>query len=130
MALDLNSLKYEVRGSAMDVYNILGPGLLESVYEKALLHELRLRGINAKNQVVVPIIYKDEVIVTDLRLDILVEDTLIVELKSVELIKDVFYKQLKTYLRLLNKQEGLLINFGESDFSKGIKTVVNSKYFK
>lgn len=130
MVHDLDALKFEVRGAAMEVYNSLGPGLLESVYEKALLYELKLRGVNACSQVIVPIIYKGEVIVTDLRLDILVEDTLIVELKSVEQIKDVFYKQLKTYLRLLNKPEGLLINFGENDFLKGIRTVVNSKYIK
>lgn len=102
----LTDLSYEIRGAAMDVYNELGPGLLESVYEKALIHEFNLRDIEATSQIPVNIVYKGELVGNDLRADILVEDTVILELKSVEEIKRVHYKQLRTYMKLLNKQEG------------------------
>ena len=107
----------------MAVYGYFGPGLLESVYEKALVRELELRGLKVTSQVTVPILYKGVPVGDDLRLDLLVEDELIVELKSVEEIKDVHYKQLRTYLRLLGKDEGLQINFGEYDFKKGLRRV-------
>ena len=107
----------------MEVYSHLGPGLLESVYEKAMIRELELRGLNVKSQVRVPILYKGVPVGDDLRMDLVVEDELIVELKSVEETKEVFYKQLRTYLKLMNKAEGLLINFGEYDFKKGLRRV-------
>ena len=110
---------YEVRGAAMEVYNHFGPGLLESVYEKAMAQELTLRGLKVESQVPIEITYKGAKIGDDLRLDLLVEDELIVELKSVEEIKDVHYKQLRIYLKLLNQEEGLLINFGEYDLKHG-----------
>ena len=102
----LTDLSYEIRGAAMDVYNELGPGLLESVYENALIHEFKLRDIKATSQIPVNIVYKGELVGNDLRADILVEDTVILELKSVEEIKRVHYKQLRTYMKLLNKPEG------------------------
>ncbi len=116
-------LMYEVRGAAMAVYNHFGPGLLESVYEKAMVQELKLRGLKAESQVPLEIMYKGAKIGDELKLDLLVEDELIVELKSVEEIKDVYYKQLRTYLKLLDKEEGLLINFGEYDLTKGMRRV-------
>lgn len=125
----LNDLSYEIRGAAMDVYNELGPGLLESVYEKALLHEFKLREIEAVSQVPAQIIYKGEVVGDDLKIDLLIEDTVVLELKSVEEIKKVHYKQLRTYLKLLNKPEGWLINFGEENFSKGMIKLRN-QYFQ
>ena len=121
--MDVEGLIYEVRGAAMEVYNFFGPGLLESVYEKALVRELELRGLKVKTQLPVPIVYKGAVVGDELRIDILVEDELIVELKSVEEFKPVYYKQLRTYLKLLNKDEGLLINFGEYDFKKGMRRI-------
>lgn len=121
---------YEVRGAAMEVYNHFGPGLLESVYEKAMIQELTLRGLKVESQVPVAIQYKGALIGNDLRLDLLVEDELIVELKSVEEIKDVYYKQLRTYLRLLDKEEGLLINFGEYDLKKGMRRITVNDYRK
>ncbi len=124
----LKNLSYEIRGAAMDVYNELGPGLLESVYEKALIHEFKLRGIEAVSQVPVSIIYKGELVGNDLRVDLLIDDTVILELKSVEEIKKVHYKQLRTYMKLLNKPEGWLINFGEEDFSKGLIKLRNYDY--
>lgn len=121
-------LMYEVRGAAMEVYNHFGPGLLESVYEKAMMQELKLRGLKVVSQVPITISYKGAAIGDDLRLDLLVEDELIVELKSVEEIKDVHYKQLRTYLKLLEKPEGLLINFGEYDLKKGLRRVTLIEY--
>lgn len=112
----------------MDVYNELGPGLLESVYEKALIHEFKLRDINVTSQMPVDIIYKGELVGNDLRADILVEDTVILELKSVEEIKRVHYKQLRTYMKLMNKPEGWLINFGEEDFVKGMIKLKNLQF--
>ena len=119
-------LMYEVRGAAMEVYNHFGPGLLESVYEKAMVQELTLQGLKVESQVPIEIMYKGVKIGDDLRLDLLVEDELIVELKSVEEIKDIHYKQLRTYLKLLGQEEGLLINFGEYDLKKGMRRVTVS----
>lgn len=121
--MDFDDIKYQVRGAAMEVYRHFGPGLMESVYEKAMVRELQLRGLEVASQVNIPILYKGAPVGDDLRMDLLVENELIVELKSVEEIKDVFYKQLRTYLKLMGKTEGLLINFGEYDFKKGLRRV-------
>ena len=107
------------------MYNTLGPGLLESVYEEALVYELLQRGLKVERQVEVPILYKGQELKTALRLDLLIENTIIVELKSVEEMKPVFAKQLLTYLRLLNKRVGLLVNFSSGDIGEGIKRIVN-----
>ncbi len=126
MHLDcLKELSYEIRGAAMEVYNELGPGLLESVYEKALIHEFKLREIDVVSQIPVNIVYKGELVGNDLRIDLLVEDTVIIELKSVEELKKVHFKQLRTYLKLLNRPEGWLINFGAEDFVKGMVKIKN-----
>ena len=120
-----NDITYEIRGAIYDVYKELGPGLLESVYEEALCFELEQRGLNVERQVQVPITYKGNVLKTELRLDVLVEDTVIVELKSVEEMKKVFAKQLLTYLRLMDKRVGLLVNFNTDDILSSIKRIVN-----
>ena len=109
----------------MEVHRTLGPGLLESVYERALVHELGLQGIPVQSQLDVQVNYKGTNIGEGLRLDLLVNDELIVELKSVEELKPIHYKQLLTYLKLMNKRVGLLINFNTDDLTKGIKRVVN-----
>jgi len=119
-----NELTYEIRGAIWDVYNDLGPGLLESVYEEALCYELQQRGLKVERQKQVPIMYKGNALKTDLRLDLMVEDTVIIELKSVEELKPVFYKQTRTYLKLMNKHIGLLVNFGEYDMKEGIHRIV------
>ena len=118
-------LSYKVIGCAMEVYNVLGPGLLESAYEKALIHDLQINGLSVSSQVPVEMLYKGVNLGEGLRLDLLVEDSLIVELKSVDELKPVHYKQLLTYLKLLDKRIGLLINFNVNDFRDGIKRVVN-----
>ena len=120
-----NDLTYQIRGAIFDVYNTLGPGLLESVYEEALVFELQQRGLKVERQVEVPILYKGHELKTALRLDLLIENTIIVELKSVEEMKPVFAKQLLTYLRLLDKRVGLLVNFNSSNIREGIKRIAN-----
>ena len=120
-----NEITYEIRGAVYDVYKELGPGLLESVYEEALCFELEKRGLTVERQVQVPIKYKGIVLRTELRLDLLVENQVIIELKSVEEMKNVFYKQLLTYLRLMNKRVGLLVNFNTEDILSSMKRIVN-----
>ena len=120
-----NELTYEIRGAIFDVYNELGPGLLESVYEEALAFELKERGLKVERQVEVPIRYKGNELKTPLRLDLLIENQVIVELKSVEEMKPVFAKQLLTYLRLLNKRVGLLVNFSTNNIREGIRRIAN-----
>lgn len=120
-----NKITYEIRGAIFDVYNELGPGLLESVYEEALFFELKERGLDVVRQKEVPIVYKDIVLKTALRLDLLVENQVVVELKSVEEMKPVFAKQLLTYLRLLKKHVGILVNFNTNNLSESIKRIVN-----
>ena len=120
-----NDITYEVRGAIYDVYKELGPGLLESVYEEALIFEIRQRDLNVERQVKVPVVYKGNVLETDLRLDLIVEDKVIVELKSVEEMKKVFAKQLLTYLRLMNKKVGLLVNFNTDNILTSITRIVN-----
>jgi GxxExxY protein len=123
--MSVNEISYQIRGAIYDVYKDLGPGLLESVYEEALCFELQQRGLKVERQKQVPIIYKDNVLKTELRLDILVEDEVIVELKSVEEMKKVFGKQLLTYLRLLYKRLGILVNFNTDNILNAITRVVN-----
>ena len=120
-----NELTYEIRGAIFAVYNELGPGLLESVYEEALVYELKQRGLDVARQVEVPIIYKGSELKTPLRLDLLVNDQVIVELKSVEEMKSVFAKQLLTYLKLMDKRVGLLVNFNTYNLRESIKRIVN-----
>ena len=123
--MTLDEITYEIRGAIYDVYKALGPGLLESVYEEALVFELEQRGLTVERQKQVPITYKGNVLKTELRLDLLVEDTVIVELKSVADVKKVFAKQLLTYLRLMNKKAGLLVNFNTDDILTSITRVAN-----
>ena len=118
-------ITYEIRGAIYDVYKALGPGLLESVYEEALCFELEQRGLKVERQKQVPLVYKGNVLKTELRLDLLVEDQVIVELKSVEEMKKVFAKQLLTYLRLMDKKVGLLVNFNPDDILTSITRVAN-----
>ena len=118
-------ITYEIRGAIYDVYRTLGPGLLESVYEEALVYELKLRHLNVQRQKPIPVIYKGVVLNSELRLDLLVEDSVIIELKSVEDLKKVFAKQLLTYLRLTNKKVGILVNFNTDDILRSIICIVN-----
>ncbi len=123
--MDVNDITYQIRGAAYDVYVALGAGLLESVYEEAMKYELQKRGLKVETQLPVPIKYDGQILKTDLRLDMLVEDTVIVELKSVMDLKEVFYKQLITYLRLTNKPIGYLINFNTDNILTSMHRIAN-----
>lgn len=125
MKKSVNEITYEIRGAIYDVYKALGPGLLESVYEEALVFELQQRGLLVERQIHVPIVYKDTKLNSELRLDLLVENKIVIELKSVEEMKKVFWKQLLTYLRLMNLHLGLLVNFNTDDILTSIHRVVN-----
>ena len=125
---DVTDLSYRVVGCAIEVHKQLGPGLLESVYEKCLKHELELQGYNVKQQVVVPVRYKGIEMDTELRLDLLVNDIIVLELKAIERVLPVHEAQLLTYMKLLKKPQGLLINFFTDNISKSMKPFVN-EYF-
>lgn len=122
----LNDLSYQVIGCAIEVHKTLGPGLLESVYEKCLLKEFRLNGIDYSNQLKVPLNYKGIQLETELRLDILVENILCVELKAQEGLLPIHEAVLLSYMQLLEKPKGILINFHSINiFKDGQRTLVN-----
>ncbi|MEO8759794.1 MAG: GxxExxY protein [Bacteroidia bacterium] len=125
MEKEENQISYDIRGAAFKIHTALGPGLLESVYETALIYELRALGYNVKSQIGVPMIYADIKMDVGFRLDILVDDLVIVEIKSVESLTDVHNKQLLTYLKLSNKKLGFLINFNSSSLKESIIRIVN-----
>ena len=122
------SYTYKVLGCVYEVYKQLGPGLLESVYEQAMIKELQLQGFSVRNQVQVPVFYKGEMICPDLRLDLIIDEKLILELKSVVEYRKLYEKQLLTYLRLMNCELGYVINFNSEDISEDIYPVVNNRY--
>jgi GxxExxY protein len=109
--MTLDDLTYAVRGCIFEVFSELGPGLLESVYVAALANELCNSGLNVKCQVGLPVTYKETSLELGFRIDILVENELLVEVKSVDALHPVHSKQLLTYLRLSNRKLGLLVNF-------------------
>jgi GxxExxY protein len=121
-----NDLSYLIRGAAFKIHSKLGPGLLESVYEKVLSHELGKSGLNVQNQKCIPVVYDGLIFDAGFRLDLLVENKVIVEVKSVDALSDVHHKQLLTYLKLTSKKLGLLINFNTSDIKMSIVRIVNN----
>ena len=125
----VTQLSYQITGCAIKVHKALGPGLLESVYQKCLTHELLRQGYAVAHQLFVPVIYDDLIIDTELRADLLVNDTVVIELKAVENILPVFDAQILTYMKLLKKPQGLLINFFTDNITKSLKPFVN-EYFK
>lgn len=121
-----NEITYEIRGAIYEVYKHLGPGLLESVYEEALVYELEKRRLKVERQMDVPIRYDGHLLKTELRLDLLVEGKVIVELKSVQEMKEVYWKQTLTYLRLLDLRVGILVNFNvDNIFNNAIFRIAN-----
>ena len=119
-------LSKKVIGLAIEVHKNLGPGLLEKTYEECLCIELEKAGLKYKRQLALPIIYKDKVINDAYRIDILVEDSLIIELKTVQTLEKIYKSQLLTYLKLSGKELGLLINFNVTLLKDGIVRVINS----
>jgi GxxExxY protein len=126
----VNDLSYKIVGSAIEVHKELGPGLLEIIYEKALVHEPELKGFKFDSQKQIPVDYKGKSIECNLRLDILVEDLVIVELKAVETMLPLFQAQLLTYLKLLKKPKGLLINFNVENITKSLIPLVTEEFSK
>ncbi len=120
-----NEIAKQIVDAAYKVHTNFGPGLLESAYEAILAYELRKRGLRVTLQQAIPIIYEDVTLEVGYRADLVVEDKVIVELKSVEKVAPVHYKQLLTYLKLADKRLGLLINFGEALIKNGIRRVAN-----
>ena len=121
-----DEITYQIRGAIYNVYKALGPGLLEGVYEEALTHELQKRGLKVVRQQEVPIFYDGQQLQSQLRLDMLIEDTVIIELKSVQELLPVHFKQTMTYLRLLHIHLGLLVNFNTDSILKdSIHRVLN-----
>ena len=121
-----NDISYAIRGAAFKIHSALGPGLLESSYEATLAFELQKMGFEVKCQVGLPLIYEDIKLDVGYRIDLLVNNTVIVEIKSVEMLNDVHHKQLLTYLKLSGMKLGLLINFNVSSLKDGIVRIVNN----
>ena len=117
-------MTHNIIGAAIEVHRGLGPGLLESAYEACLIYELRLRGINVKAQQPLPVFYKDVMLDCGYRLDLLVEDQVIVELKSVKELLSIHEAQLLSYLKISNCRRGLLINFNVNMLKEGIKRFI------
>ena len=122
---ELNKITEAIIGAAIEVHRHLGPGLLESAYRECLRYELIQRGYGAQQEVPLPLTYKDVKLDCGYRLGLLVNDTVIVEIKSVESLSDVHHKQLLTYLKLAGKKLGLLMNFNVSSMKDGIIRIVN-----
>jgi len=123
--MDINQLSSKIIGAAIEVHKALGPGLLESSYQKCLCHELGLRGIAFENEKPLPLVYKGEKLDCAYQMDLVVENAIIVELKSCEKLKPIHEAQLLTYLKLSNLKLGLLLNFNVPVMRDGIKRIVN-----
>lgn len=126
---EVTQLSYEITGLAIKVHKNLGPGLLESIYEECLKYELLKNGFDVKQQFLVPIIYEGVEMRTKLIVDLLVNDCIVIEIKAQEETLPVHEAQLLTYMKVLKKPQGLLINFFTTNITKSLKPLVN-KYFK
>ncbi len=125
----LDELTYEIIGASIEVHKVMGRGLLESVYHQCLKEELNHRKINFQTEMKVPVLYKEKELYIDFRCDLFIEKCIVVELKSVQEITNVFEAQLLTYMKLLQSPKGIPINFNCSNiFYEGQKTFVN-EYF-
>lgn len=122
--MEINQITEKIIGCAIEVHKSLGPGLLESAYEECLVFELNKKGLKVDRQLAVPVVYKDIKLDCGYRLDILVENTVVVELKVVDAINPVHEAQILTYMKFANKNIGLLINFNVVALKNGIKRFV------
>ncbi|MEI6596021.1 MAG: GxxExxY protein [Bacteroidota bacterium] len=120
-----NEISYIIRGAIFKVYNSLGPGLLESVYEATLKYEIMKDGLQVESQVAVPVYYDGVKLDLGFRIDLLINDKVIIEIKSVEILAPVHHKQLLTYLKLTDRKLGVLVNFNTDNISDGITRIVN-----
>uniref|UniRef100_UPI00404A7AE2 GxxExxY protein n=1 Tax=Flavobacterium sp. TaxID=239 RepID=UPI00404A7AE2 len=124
--MEINDLSYKIIGLAIDVHKELGPGLLESAYQECLYYEIKNAGLNVKKELLLPIIYKDIKLDYGYRIDLLIEDKIVLELKTVEKFTDVHFAQILTYLKLGNYPLGLLINFDSKILKNSIKRFINN----
>lgn len=125
----ITDLTYTINGACIEVHKILGPGLLESVYHKCLEEEFRLRNINFQSELKIPIIYKGKEINCEFFCDFLIEDLIVLELKSVSSITDIHKAQIINYINLMKKPKGILVNFNVKNlFHDGQETFVNKYY--
>ena len=124
----LQSLSYKIIGCAIEVHKHLGPGLLESVYEMCFIEELRRNDLKVKSQIYIPVVYKDTNLGGTLKIDLLVEDEVVVELKAVESMIPLYSAQLLSYLKLADKQKGLLINFNCEVIKDQLTSMVTEKF--
>lgn len=125
----VDELTYKIIGCAIEVHKELGPGLLESIYETCLIEELGSKGLHHLSQLNVPIIYKGKLLDANLRVDVLVEELIVIELKAVETIQPLHEAQLLTYMKLLQKPKGMIVNFNCTNiFKEGQVTKVNEYY--
>ena len=127
---DINDISYRIIGCAIEVHKHLGPGLLESVYEACLIDELKSAGLSAKSQIYVPVLYKGKDLGGSLKLDILVNDLIIVEEKAVEVMIPLYKAQLLSYLKLTGKPKGLLINFHCENLKSQLVSMVTEEFAK
>ena len=123
--MDENELSYKIIGVALELHRSLGPGLLESVYETALAHDLVESGLDVKRQIALPFVYKDIKMEAGFRMDILVNDKVVLEIKSIDALAPVHFAQTLTYLKLSNLKLALLINFNVKSLKEGIHRIVN-----
>jgi len=122
-----NEISYKIRGIVFEIHKNIGPGLLESVYEQVMFEEIIEKGMEVKRQVSIPLIWKNKKLEHGFRADLIVENKVIIELKSVENIAKVHFKQLATYVKLSKLKLGLMINFFENDINNGITRYINGK---
>ena len=122
--MEINQITHEILDSAYKVHTALGPGLLESAYKACLAYELRKKGLKVEEEKPIPVIYEEVKLDYGYRLDLLVEDSVVVELKTVEAFTDVHFAQILTYLRFADKKVGLLINFNVKSLKDGIKRFI------
>ncbi len=123
--MEVNEITERIIECSIKVHRVLGPGLLESTYQTCLIHELTKLGLQVRDNIYVPVVYDGITIEEGYRLDVIVEETVIVELKAVEKIHPVHEAQLLSYLKLSDKRVGLLINFNVTLLKDGIKRIVN-----
>jgi GxxExxY protein len=126
----VNDLAYKIVGCAIEVHKQIGPGLLESIYKNCLMEELKTIGLNVQTELAVPIDYKGKTLPQGLRLDILVNDLIIVEIKAVEQMIPLYQAQLLSYLKLTKKPKGLLINFNCTNIVKHVVPLVTDEFSK
>jgi len=122
--MTLNNISGDIIGAAIEVHKILGPGLLESAYQHCLYYELVQKGYNVQKELALPVVYKEVQLDHGYRLDLLVDNKVVIEIKSVEALNDVHLAQMLTYLKLGDYKLGLIINFHVTLLKKGIRRVI------